>query len=147
MRIRLRQSWLYKIICVNLLYTWSILCCQVVEKKSNDCIYRCTFGMKLPKYLSNHMSIWSAESQMVLLPFKMFWWEPKGRYRCRLCTTIVPFWFSTEHCWATEDMRLRLWLIRHRMSHSISNAVDVIVCETLACHIIYDIHFTSFNSF
>ena len=26
-----------------------------------------------------------------------FGWEPEGRYRHRLWTAIVPFWFSTEH--------------------------------------------------
>ena len=30
---------------------------------------------------------------------KMFHWEPEGCYHHRLCTAIVPFWFSMEHLW------------------------------------------------
>ena len=29
----------------------------------------------------------------------MFCWEPEEHYHHRLCTVIVPFWFSTEHLW------------------------------------------------
>ena len=31
----------------------------------------------------------------------MFRWKPEGRYRHRLCTAILPFWFSTEHLWTS----------------------------------------------
>ena len=30
---------------------------------------------------------------------KIFLWEPEGRYHHTFCTTIAPFWFSTEHLW------------------------------------------------
>ena len=42
----------------------------------------------------------------------MFCWEPEGRYHCAKLMAIATFWFSTEHCWTSENALLAL----HRWS-------------------------------
>ena len=60
-----------------------------------------------------------ARRALLQIKFKVFRWEPGGRYCHWLCTAIAPFWFSTEHLWAaitpfwlsTDDIRSTKWLM------------------------------------
>ena len=57
--------------------------CSVENQKGINAVHRCS--------VENQKGIKCCSS--------MFRWEPEGGYHHRLCTVIVPFWFSTEHCW------------------------------------------------
>ena len=51
-------------------------------------------------------------TRRALLLYKVFRWEPEGRYCCTKSMAIAPFWLSTEHLWtaitpfwvSTDDM-------------------------------------------
>ena len=67
----------------------------------------CNLYLK-PNQTSHHFAKWSSVCPHVVswepegryyYNSKMFCWEPEGRYHNRLCTAIVPFWFSIEHLW------------------------------------------------
>ena len=62
-------------------------------------------GVKLTNILR-----WTRETIMSNMPFKVptvllqndVGWEPEGRYRYRFCTSITPFWLSTDLCQICE---------------------------------------------
>ena len=60
-----------------------------------------------PSHRWGHCQVWlthipnlSVESQkgIIIIAVHMFHWVPEGCYHTK-SMTIVPFWFSTEHCW------------------------------------------------
>ena len=54
---------------------------------------------------------WEPEGRHCSL--KMFHWESEGRYRHRLCTAIVPFWFLTEHLWTSFNCNNAPWSVAY----------------------------------
>ena len=52
-----------------------------------------------PRFLWQLLNITSSEPEGCYHCSMMFHWEPEGRYHHRLCTGIVPFWFSMQSHW------------------------------------------------
>ena len=72
---------------------------------------------------------------------KMFRWESEGRYHHRLCTAIVPFWFSL----GTSYLLKKYWehpsgsqLTIYSVNGLLANLPGKVLIDSINCHVAYE---------